>query len=162
MAGAYTIWAQTMGEGGILSELSERLSIAVLEPQKASLSDQAIESAIIITPLIAFVILLAYMIVTRTKKIKVYQKNVDAEAYEAQDVVENTFENIHSEMEEYYTLLKNTEEVRELTNEEGQIKRFLATKFQDERDVVQKEIEDIVEIEKIIPAKKVIAVQLID
>ena len=162
IAGAYTVWTQMIDGEGLLSELSDRISIAVSEPPMASVGEQTLEYFMFVIPLLGFVILLAHLIITKTRKIKVYQEAVDVEAHEASDVTHNTFENIHSEMEEYFTLLKSAEKQRDLTKEEGEIKKFLATKFQDEEEIVQKEIEDIVEIEKVIPTKKIISVKVVD
>ena len=162
LAGVYTVWAQAVGSEGVLSELSDRVSIRIVGANMASINDQVIEFVVIVIPLVGFVILLAYVLVTRSRKIEVYQDKIEAEVNEAQEVVHSTFSNIHAEMREYLDLLNEAEKKRELTYEEVQIKFFLSSKFHDEEEVVQTEIEDIVEIEKVIPKKKIIQVSIVE
>jgi hypothetical protein len=140
--GVYIAWAQIMNSQGAKSLLGERITILVKQPAFITIGSLAISFFAILIPLIALILLLAFLLWFAWRNL-ILGKKRKIEINEAESVLLRTFAILKEDTRSHIRMLMKAGNERELTNKEEKIIRQLVEKLDDAEKIIKKEIKDI-------------------
>jgi len=142
-SGIYTAWAEVVDERGARSEPSGKVTMAVERPALLRIGSWAVGFLSVVVPLIAIVLLLAYLSWHWWHKFATMRKRVRKEIREAEHALHKAFDLFKEAIREQIIMLEKTQNKRELTEEEEKIIKQLKKDLDDAEKFVRKEIKDI-------------------
>ena len=141
--GIYSLWAIATDVRGSISSPSEKVTIAVRPGGFLKIGSLAISYLSIIVPLLALLILAVLLLLYGIRKVKDYRAVVRKEATEAEEVLHESFTQLHFEVQQHVKKLETARRKRALTKEEAAMVKNLNAQLDEAEKIVGKEIRDI-------------------
>jgi hypothetical protein len=142
--GIYIASVQITDGQGAKSLLSEKVTVSVKQPALITMGSLAVSFFAVLVPLIALVLLLAFLLWFAWRKLFIMGKRRKKEVHEAESVLHGAFDLLKEDIRCHIRMLEKASSKRELTAEEEKIIRQLGKKLDDAEDLIEKEIKDIV------------------
>lgn len=141
--GVYKIRVLVEDERGAKSLPTEDLSLVVRMPRLIQISTSAITILAIIVPLVALILILAYLLFIGWHKFTAFKKKIRREVHVTEKVLHKTFTMLKESVKEQIKAVENAKDLRKLTKEEDNILKKLKKDLQEAESFVEMEIEKI-------------------
>lgn len=144
-AGTVAVWAETIREGGIKSQPSEKVYVSVKESEALWLGTKAVQ---IISIAIAFLILLfalLALIYLGIRKTLMLRKKLKKDLLHTEQDIHKVFEILRNDTKRYLKILEKASAKRKLTKEESKIFDELTEDLNETEEYLEKKIKDIEE-----------------
>jgi len=144
--GVYELWVVAVDQYGAQSEASQRIRIAVQEPNVVRIGNYVIDVLSVIIPLLALVIVFGFLVFYAVVRMRKLRGGVWRESEEALSVMHAEFKQLHDTLGSEANALAGTRKSGKLTKGEAELVDELTKQLKAAEKRVEKELEDIEEI----------------
>jgi hypothetical protein len=139
----HSLQVDAISADGHITNPSVKLPFIVNRPFWTTLSQFLLNIFTIIILILAFLLLIIYIVIHTWRKVHSFRKEIRKEAHEAEKTLHRAFAGMREKLESYVNMLEQADAKRRLTDEEKKLVKLMKQNLDDAEKIVGKEIADI-------------------